>query len=247
MPGVVLFDMDNTLYEYAPAHHAAMAGVRQKSQQLLGIGELEFQRAFEQARQEVKGRLGRTANSHSRLLYFQRMIELVGMKTQGLMTLDLEQTYWRTFLAASKLFEGVKELLEELRALEIPTAIVTDLTAQIQFRKLIYFQIDKYFDYVVTSEEAGVDKPDPAPFQLALEKFGGRVSPIWMIGDSHECDIAAARSAIGAITFQKRHEGVEISDGGSSAEVVFDSFFDLYTLLKGIDNRQRERGARKSR
>jgi putative hydrolase of the HAD superfamily len=62
----------------------------------------------------------------------------------------------------------VKELLDDLRRLGIPTAIVTDLTAQIQFRKVVYFGLDHYFDYIITSEEAGHDKPHQAPFKLAL-------------------------------------------------------------------------------
>lgn len=37
------------------------------------------------------------------------------------------------------LFDEVKELLEDIRFLGIPTTIVTGLTTQIQFRKIVYF------------------------------------------------------------------------------------------------------------
>ena len=76
----------------------------------------------------------------------QRMLKL-WLRSQVLLALDLEQTYWRTFLANAVLFENAKDLLDDLR-LGIPTAIVTDLTAQIQFRKVIYFGLDKYFDFI---------------------------------------------------------------------------------------------------
>ena len=69
----------------------------------------------------------------------QRMLEIMGLGSQVLVALDLEQTYWRTFLNSAVLFDGVRELLDEIRLYGIPTAIVTDLTAQIQFRKIIYF------------------------------------------------------------------------------------------------------------
>ena len=39
------------------------------------------------------------------------------------------------------------------------------------FRKIIFFGLEQYFDYVVTSEEAGIDKPSKAPFELALKKL----------------------------------------------------------------------------
>ena len=62
-------------------------------------------------------------------------------------------------------------------------ANITDLTAQIQFRKLIYFGLDELFDYVVTSEEAGMDKPHKSAFELAIKKLNCRPEKIIMIGD----------------------------------------------------------------
>ena len=68
-----------------------------------------------------------------------------------------------------KLFPNVRELLTELNKYKIKTAIITDLTSQIQFRKIIFFGLEQYFDYVVTSEESGFDKPSKYPFELALK------------------------------------------------------------------------------
>jgi len=231
-PQAILCDFDNTFYEYQPAHRAALAAVQIKAQQSLGMTPQAFGGFFERARQEVKSRLEGTASSHSRLLYFQRMIELFGMKTQILQTLDFEQTYWRSFLSNSVLFEGARDFVEDLRLSEIPTAVVTDLTAQVQFRKLVYFQLDSFFDYVVTSEETGVDKPHAAPFLLALEKLGVAAGPVWMIGDSHRNDILGARAIPGVVTFQKRHAGVQLGPREDQADVVFDSFVELRRLFR---------------
>jgi len=82
------------------------------------------------------------------------------MGTRIFLALDLEQTYWREFLVNTRLFPGVREFLQQLKSIGIKTANITDLTAQIQFRKMVYFGLDEYFDYVVTSEEAGCDKPN---------------------------------------------------------------------------------------
>jgi putative hydrolase of the HAD superfamily len=67
----------------------------------------------------------------------QRMLEILGLGSQVLWSLDLENTYWRTFLTNSRLFDNIKELLDDIRLLGIPTAIITDLTAQIQFRNIV--------------------------------------------------------------------------------------------------------------
>ena len=229
-PVAVIFDTDNTLYHYDPPHRKAMSATEAKAAKLLGVGDSEFRDAFDKARRMVKDRLGNTASSHSRLLYFQRAVELLGLKTQLLITLDLEQTYWRTFLAHSELFPGVRNFVLALRAEGIHTAIITDLTSQIQFRKIVYFGLDDCFDYVVTSEEAGVDKPAPEPFELALEKLGAPPEKTWFIGDDPVTDIEGARN-FNMTTLQKRHDGVVVRDDENGPDLVFNEFPVLYKFL----------------
>ncbi|RDZ26738.1 HAD family hydrolase [Lysobacter silvisoli] len=229
-PQAIIFDTDNTLYAYGHPHAQATAAAEEKAVRLLGCQVDDVRRAFAQARQEVKQRLGRTASSHSRLLYFQRGIELLGRKTQLVITLDLEQTYWRTFLAHCELFPGVRELLMTLRNRGIGTAIITDLTSQIQFRKIIYFGLDDCFDYVVTSEEAGADKPQEAPFQLAIDKLGIDPAQIWMIGDDPASDIAGARRF--GITTLLRVDRARNGNGRDVApDLEFDDFEELNRYL----------------
>ena len=132
------------------------------------------------------------------------------------------------------LFDDVKELLDDIRLLGIPTAIVTDLTAQIQFRKVVYFGLDHYFDYIVTSEEAGFDKPHQAPFQIALEKMRPKGDCIWTIGDNPVNDIKGARETINASTIQKIHAGVQPGVGNSAPDMFISSFNELRSFLANL-------------
>jgi len=231
LPDAFLFDTDNTLYPYDPAHAAAMLAVRNKISTTLSIAVADFDTAFQEARKQVKARLKHTASSHSRLLYMQRMLEIMGLGSQVLLALDFEQTYWRTFLSNAVLFEGVKEVLDDIRLLGIPTAIVTDLTAQIQFRKVVYFGLDHYFDYIVTSEEAGHDKPHHAPFEIAIEKMRPKGDCIWMIGDNPVNDIQGGREKISAITLQKIHQGTEPGTDVCAPDAVFGDYRKLRALI----------------
>jgi len=231
LPDAILFDTDNTIYHYAPAHEAAQKAVRDKVVRTFSITPEAFDKVFSEARKQVKSRLKHTAASHSRLLYMQRMLEIFGLGSQVLLALDFEQTYWRTFLSNAVLFEGVKEILDDLRLLGIPTAIVTDLTAQIQFRKIVYFGLDHYFDFIVTSEEAGFDKPHEAPFQIALEKMRPKGDCIWMIGDNPVNDIRGAREKINAVTLQKIHAGTNIGTGENVPDTAFEEFGELGRLV----------------
>ncbi len=238
LPDAFLFDTDNTLYPYDPAHAAAQRAVRDKVVNTFSISNEDFDKAFKEARTQVKTRLQNTASSHSRLLYLQRMLEIMGLGSQVLLALDFEQTYWRTFLSNATLFPGVKELLDEIRLLGIPTAIVTDLTAQIQFRKVVYFGLDYYFDYIVTSEEAGFDKPHEAPFQIALEKMRPNGNCIWMIGDNPVNDIRGAREKINAVTLQKIHAGVEVGADINTPDATFNDFDELRKLIAKLGSNQ---------
>jgi HAD superfamily hydrolase (TIGR01549 family) len=230
-PDAILFDTDNTLYPYDPAHSAAQNAVKKKVIDTFSIKAEDFDKAFKRARQDIKERLEGTASSHSRLLYMQRMLEIMGLGSQVLLALDLEQTYWRTFLGNAVLFEGVKELLDDIRLWGISTAIVTDLTAQIQFRKIVYFGLDHYFDHIVTSEEAGYDKPHKEPFALALDKMQPKGRCIWMVGDNSLNDVQGAREAIDAVTFQKLHKGIKLGKGSAQPDVSFNNFYELKDLL----------------
>lgn len=229
-PQAIIFDTDNTLYAYDRPHARASAATEEKAARLLGVEPVQVRVAFSQARAEVKQQLGKTASSHSRLLYFQRGIELLGRKTQLVITLDLEQTYWRTFLAHCELFPGVREFLLALRSHGIGTAIITDLTSQIQFRKIIYFGLDDCFDYVVTSEEAGADKPQEAPFRLAIDKLGLEPESIWMIGDDLRSDVHGA-SRFGITTLWRENGDARAADGHADPDVTFDDFQELHRHL----------------
>ena len=233
-PEVVLFDTDNTLYEYEPANKAALNAACSKAINLLGISREDFKTSYSQARKDIKRNLGNTASSHSRLLYFQRMIELLGFNAQLLMALDLEQTFWRTFLANAPLFPGVFEVLNLLRSYSIPIGVVTDLTSHIQLRKLTYFGLEDTFDAVVTSEETGADKPNNKNFQLVLKKLNLKNNcTFWMIGDNPTSDIGGAKKC-GATTFQKLHKGVKLGIGEESPDYSFNEFFELENLILDI-------------
>lgn len=71
--------------------------------------------------------------------------------------------------------------------------IITNGFQEVQHSKLKNAKISSFFKTVTTSEEAGVKKPHPEIFQLALEKSGGLAAHSIMIGDSYEADILGAQ------------------------------------------------------
>jgi len=234
IPKAVLFDTDNTLYEYEPANLAAIEAVFLKAKNLIGLDRTTFFKFYNLARLQIKDNLHNTASSHSRLLYFQRMIELLGLKAKLLLALDFEQTFWRTFLANAPLFPHVYEIIDLLKSHNILIGVVTDLTAQIQLRKLTYYGLEDTFDAIVTSEEVGADKPDSKNFTLILSKLKlSNMSDAWMIGDNPRADIFGSKK-LGATTFQKIHKGIKVGQGEESPDFIFSNYNDLLILIQSL-------------
>lgn len=199
----VIFDIDGTLYPYAPANLAGETAMCIALERVLGhtVAQEDFSVLLSEVKAAVKAHTEGTAACHNRLLYAQRICETVGcFSPQN--TLVLYNAYWDSFLEAMQLYDGYPALLTELRRRGLKIGFCTDLTAQIQMRKMIRLGICTLGDVVVTSEESGAEKPSPIPFLLTLEKLGVRPEEAVMIGDSAEKDMAGAiRAGIHTIRF----------------------------------------------
>lgn len=184
----IVFDLDDTLYEYESLNREAIHIVYKHCCKQLGISESSFETALHQAKQEVKKRLKDTASSHNRLLYFQKLLECLEVCPTDL-ALVMYEIYWNHILDNMVLRDGAFELLTYCRQKQIKIGICTDLTAQIQHRKLKRLGIDKLIDAIVTSEEAGKEKPSEIIYQMILSKLTTAPKDTLFIGDSLEKDV----------------------------------------------------------
>jgi putative hydrolase of the HAD superfamily len=234
-PACVLLDLDHTLYDYPSCNAAGMNAAVALAHERLNIPASELLHAFDQARTELKARLGAQAASHSRLLYFQGMVERAGLASQPALALQLDQAFWRAYLEEARLFDQAHAFLNDLRLLAIPVIVVTDQLAQIQIRKLVALGLDGLVGGLVTSEETGQDKPAAVNFQLALAKAAKTTTgdPVWMIGDDPVRDLAGAKQAIGAVTLHRTLAGRPVI-ASEAIDAAFHGFADLRTLLAGL-------------
>ena len=120
LPDAVLFDLDNTLYEYQVCHDAGISAVKLKAEQELSIDSKTFDKLYIKSNTAVKLLLRGKASSHNKLIYFKNMIELMELGSQPLLALNFEQTYWRTFLNKAVLFDYAKNCLMNLEFYQYP-------------------------------------------------------------------------------------------------------------------------------
>lgn len=187
----ILLDLDDTLYAYTPCNTAgqaaALAFLATKLQ------KKKIAKIFALARMAIKKQIPESGASHSRLLYFQKTIELLTGQSNIKLALATEKIFWRAYFAKMKLRPGIKQFLIDAKGCDVKIAIVSDFTTEIQIKKLIHLGIDHFIDVLVTSEESGRDKPAPNSFQLALKKLNLKASEVIMIGDDSKRDRAGAK------------------------------------------------------
>ena len=189
----VLLDLDNTLYNYDVCNSSAMNKVFSDLSRRYNIPNKDIKRHFYNARKQVKIILDGTAASHSRLLYFKTMIENLKGSTDPKLSLFYSDMYWKEYFKHMVLIKDAEKFLVFCKNKNIRIAVVTDLTAEIQLKKIIKLEILKYINFIITSEEVGKDKPDPKIFYYALNKLDCKPQDVIMIGDDAKRDILSAK------------------------------------------------------
>ncbi|MCF8364740.1 MAG: YjjG family noncanonical pyrimidine nucleotidase, partial [Bacteroidales bacterium] len=126
----------------------------------------------------------------------------------------------------TNLFPNAHKILDYLFP-KYPMSIITNGFEEVQFTKLKNSKLDKYFDVVITSEEAGCKKPEPGIFEFALKKAGAKASDCLMIGDDPEVDIrGAANAGIDGIFFNPK----KLDLNGAVKHQIF-NLIELKTIL----------------
>ena len=110
------------------------------------------------------------------------------------------------------LFDDVISTLRKLKERRLILGLLTNATKDLisVHHKL---GLGPYLDFVVTSEEAGGDKPQPPIFLAALERAGVSAAEAVHVGDQYKIDIVGARGVgINPILLDRYDSYPEVAD-----------------------------------
>ena len=155
-------------------HFSARFGINLKAAETL----------FSDAKARVHDTLGQTASAHSKIVQFKSLLDSIGLGAKPDVSLELETIYWGNFMRALEVSEGAVEFLETCRELGIPVFVVTDLTLQIQIRKLVALDLLPFVAGLITSEEVGHDKPSELFGTELIRRFDAALDSAWVVGDN---------------------------------------------------------------
>ena len=190
----VIFDIDNTLYSFTEANRFAMDALRSYAEEKFGWTAERFDRLHKEARDEIFARLGYVSGFRARIIRYHNMLEKAHLPLSP-HAQAMTELYWKTLLAHMQLSDGAADLMAALRAAGFRIGIGTDMTAYMQFVKLEHLGLLPYVDFVVTSEEAGAEKPAQGLFSLCASKAGCAPEECLFIGDDLEKDILGSIGA----------------------------------------------------
>ena len=140
-----------------------------------------------------------------------------------------QETHYKEFLA---IYDGIKELLETLKGMGLRLAIVTSRLPHSTVEYMSLFDIQDYFEVLVTCADTDKHKPEPEPCLLALEKLGIKAEDAIMIGDSR-FDILCAQNAGVPGVFVNWSQAADRSDLGCKPDYIIDKPMDLIDIIRG--------------
>jgi len=183
LPSILFIDLDDTIVSSSLAYNEGMFA--------LGIDPND--KDYLKARSDVKNILPSSCvQSHNRFLYFKKYLENKNSFSANDL-LDLMNKYENAMLSSIErqwIDLKRKDLFSTLKNKFKKIVIITNETTRTQVLKVKRFDPNgKLFDLVITSEEVGVEKPDPKIFEFALKLISASPTNCLMVGDSYKNDI----------------------------------------------------------
>jgi putative hydrolase of the HAD superfamily len=187
-PDLVLFDLDETLCDYARARELRLTRAFASALAASGIDAASETDLAALVRDSVA--IHPHGTDHFAELLARHGVADAAAEEAG-------AWYRANRFLGLELFEDAVCVLEAVRRAKPGRAlgIVTNGPTDVQRAKIELLALAPYVDFVVISEEFGAAKPDPAIFQEALRRGGREPHESVFIGDSVEADIAGAQAS----------------------------------------------------
>ncbi len=202
----VFFDLDHTLWDFEKNSRLTFEKIFEEGNIVIDIERflqfyvpinLEYWKLYREEK---------VSKEELRYQRLRRSLDATGTSLDDNQIHLLSKAYIQYLSSFNHIVPGALDILDYLKP-RYRLHIITNGFEEIQEKKLRNSQMRQYFQVVVNSEMAGVKKPNPKIFQLALRKAEVAATNALMIGDSLEADVLGAqRLGIHALHFNTNGE-----------------------------------------
>jgi putative hydrolase of the HAD superfamily len=192
----VLFDLDDTLFDHRVCARTALSELHAAHPefQVFPLDDFEHLHATQLEELHPLVTRGEMPLEEARRERLRRLFRAVGAIPDEDRIAAAAEAYRVSYVRIRQPISGAEALLAGVKARAL-VGIVTNNLLEEQQDKLRQCRLDRYVDELVVSEKAGVSKPDPRIFEIALERLGCRRDEAVMVGDSWVADVAGAIAA----------------------------------------------------
>lgn len=192
----IFFDLDHTIWDFdRNAEETLMELFEKYNLPALGLASPQnFIQTYTENNQLLwaEYHLGKITKEALRSQRFSKTFIQLGVKPE-LVPHQFEEDYVRISPTKTNLFEGSEKVLAYLQE-SYSLHIISNGFKETTLTKMDLSGLNPYFKNVIISEDVGVNKPDKAVFEYALEKAGAKKEESIMVGDSIEADIRGAQN-----------------------------------------------------
>lgn len=218
----IVFDLDNTLVDFMAMKRLAIdAAISAMIDAGLNLSREEIQTRIDAIYQE---RGMEYQSVFDQLLYGEFQKVDYKILSAGVLA------YRRAREAALVPYPHVYSTLIEIVKMGMKTGVVSDAPAREAWLRLTYLNMHHLFDHVVTFEDTGIRKPEPAPFKKILELLRIEPQEALMIGDWAERDVVGA-AKVGMKTVFARY-GDTFGTVESNADYEVDDISELIGIIR---------------
>lgn len=193
----IFFDLDRTLWDYDSNATITLHDLIDRYKLINGypIRREDFIAEFFQVNDDLWARFdkGNIDKEFIRTNRFKMVLDGLGIDQFENLN-QLQEDFITECPTKGGLIEGAREIIEKLSD-KYSLNIITNGFDGIQHLKLRHSGLEEYFDEIITSERAQVQKPNPVIFDFALKVSKVEKSSSIMIGDNFDSDIIGAKAA----------------------------------------------------
>jgi phosphoglycolate phosphatase len=199
LPRTLVFDLDGTLVDTAPDLIAALNFVLDRE----GMAPLPLHKARNMIGAGARKMLERGLEVDGRA---------VSLSDLNRLTKDFIDYYADHIADASRPFDGLEAVLDDLQGQGFQFAVCTNKLEWLSRRLLDQLDMSKRFAAICGADTFGVAKPDPVILQQTLARAGGELSSAIMVGDAGPDVGVARRAGIPVIGVEFGYTDVPIAD-----------------------------------
>lgn len=225
---MILFDADDTLYDYPQSEHHALT-------QALKDNGIDIHPQLLESYQVINKQLWRD--------FEQGLVEQVRLRTErfarfqiqnelqlGCSVEELSNTYLKYLAEGSFLLDGALEICEHVRARGYRMAIITNGIKEVQMGRIGGSSLANFFEDIIVSEDTGYQKPESGIFDYTFNKLKLLdKKKVLIVGDSLTSDMAGGMNyGIDTCWFNPHHK---VNDTGMNLTYEISKLDELMKLL----------------